>query len=142
VLRLLRPGRLESLGRSYRFESRSSDPESKALPVQLQDVENSAVKVPFTADEFPQDLSLSIPAPFQIKLARQTRATRSMMWLWTGEATIGGEGYRVLSTVQQGYLKLPAGIADGVPTPLVVRLYGMNANGKVYVITKPCQLNR
>lgn len=142
VLRLLRPGRLDSLARSYRFESRSNEEESKALPVQLQDIENGAAKIPFTVDDFPQDLSLSIPAPFQVKLARQTRATRSMMWLWTAEATIGGQGYRVLSTAQQGYLKIPADIADGVPAPLVVRLYGMNANGKVYVITKPCQLNR
>ena len=142
VLRLVRPGRLESLERGYKFESRSNEEDSKALPVQLQQVENDAAKVPFAIDQFPQDLSLSLPAPFSIKITRQTRATRSMMWLWTAEATIGGEGYRVLSTAQQGYMKLPAGLADAVPAPLVVRLYGMNANGKLYVLTKPCQLNR
>ena len=142
VLRLVRTAHLAGLGRSYKFESRSSEEDSKALPVQIQEIEHDAAKAPFTIDQFPQDLSLSLPAPFLLKVTRQTRATRSMMWLWTGEATIGGEGYRVLSTAQQGYMKLPAGMAEALPVPLVVRLYGMNANGKIYVLTKPCQLNR
>jgi hypothetical protein len=142
VLRLVRTGRLESMARQYKFESRSADEDSKALPVQLQEVENDAAKAPFTIDQLPQDISLSLPVPFSIKLTRGTRATRWMMWLWTAEATVEGEGYRVLSTAQQGVWSVPAGMAGSVPAPLVVRLYGMNANGKVYVLTKPCQLNR
>jgi hypothetical protein len=31
-------------------------------------------------------------------------------------------------------------MAKDLPATLLVRLYGMNANGKVYLLTKGCQL--
>ena len=44
-------------------------------------------KVPFEIEQPPGDLSVSKPAPYAAKITRETRATRSMMWLWTGEVT-------------------------------------------------------
>ena len=59
------------------------------------------------------------------------------MWLWTGEVTAGGEGSRVLGTGQKGTFTVPEGLAKVFPSVLLFRLYGMNANGKVYSIDKP-----
>ena len=35
---------------------------------------------------------------FSVKLTRETRATRAMMFLWTGEVVADGRGFRVLGT--------------------------------------------
>src|SRR5438067_1779706 len=77
-------------------------------------------------------LSLSKPAPYAAKLKRETRATRSMMWLWTGEVASDGQGYRVVGTGPKGTMSIPADIARRFPAVLQLRLAGMNANGKVY----------
>ena len=140
VLHLVRPGRLASLARDYRFESRDSEEGSRALPIVLQEVEISPEKVPFEIEQLPSDLSLTVPAPYSVKIVKQTRATRSMMWLWSAEATSEGQGYRVLATAQSGRLRPPAGMAKALPATLLLRLYGMNGNGKVYLLTKGCQL--
>jgi hypothetical protein len=140
VLRLVRPTRLESMARSYRFESRIGEEGSPAQPIVVQEIESTPSKVPFTIEQPAGDLSVSKPAASSATVTRQTRATRSILWLWTGEVTEEGQGYRVLATAQKGELQPPPGMASSLPATMLLRLYGMNANGKVYLLNKGCRL--
>ena len=134
VLRLSRESKKESMLKSYRFDARA---------VVLQEVEQSPPKVPFDVVEPATDaLSLSKKASYAAKLKRETRATRAMMWLWTGEVASDGQGYRVLGTGPKGTLKIPPDIAKHFPAVLQLRLTGMNANGKVYTADKIMQLTQ
>ena len=132
VLHVSREGRKEGM-RSYKFESRQ---------IVLQEIEQSPLKVPFEIEQPSGELRVGQPAPYAAKIKRETRATRSMMWLWTGDVAAGGQGYRVLGTGQKGSLKVPAGLARNFPSSLLLRLYGMNANGKVYALDRPYSLNQ
>ena len=131
VLHVVREGRVESMNRSYKFESRQ---------IVLQEIDQNTDKVPFAIDQPSADLTIGKPAPFSVKIKRETRATRSMMYLWTGEVTSDGQGYRVLATGAKGSLQVPRGIAKRYPCVMSLRLYGMNANGKVYALDKAFQL--
>ena len=55
-----------------------------------------------------------------------------MLYLWIGEVSADKQGYRVLATGQKGIMNSLTGIARNFPTVMHLRLYGMNANGKVY----------
>src|SRR5712691_3669212 len=73
VLRLSRESKKESMLKSFRFEART---------VVLQEVEQASEKIPFEIVEPKTDtLSLSTPPPYAVKLKRETRATRSVMYL-------------------------------------------------------------
>jgi len=99
VLRLSREGKKEGMLRSYRFEART---------VVLQEVEQGTPKVPFEIVEPAKDrCPLSKPASYAAKLKRETRATRAMMFLWTGEVASDGQGYRVLER-ERGHAGHPA----------------------------------
>jgi hypothetical protein len=135
VLHIVREGRLESMNRSYKFDSREE-------PLSLQVVESSPDKVPFAIEQPSADLSVSKSAPFSAKIVRATRATRAMRYLWTGEVPAQGQGFRVLGTGAKGTLQPPAALARTLPTNMVLRLYGMNANGKVYSIDRAYQLSK
>ena len=65
-----------------------------------------------------------------------------MMYLWTGEVSSDGSGYRVLATGERGTMQIPADIGRKFPALLNVRLYGMNANGKVYQLDRVYHLNQ
>jgi hypothetical protein len=97
--------------------------------------------VPFVIEQPTGDLTISKPVTFAAKLTRESRATRSMMWLWTGEASGDGQGYRVLAT-QNGSFPLPPDLAKTFPAVMHLRLYGMNANGKVYEVDSGCGLKQ
>jgi hypothetical protein len=128
VLHLERQGRKESMLRSYKFESR---------PIAMQEVEQNPQRVPFQIAEPSSDvLSRARPPSYAVKVTRDTRATRSMMWLWTGECAAEGQGYRVLGTGPQGTFQFPRGLAPSLPAVLDARLYGMNANGKLYSLIR------
>ena len=135
VLHLVREGRVESMNRSYKFESRE---------IVLQEVEQSPEKVPFTIEQpaSAADIAVTKPVGYSAKVTRDTRATRSMMWLWTGEVAADGRGYRVLGTGQQGNFAVPPSLAKNYPAVLNLRLYGMNGNGKVYALDRALQINR
>jgi hypothetical protein len=133
VLHVVREGHMESMNRSYKFESRE---------IGMQEIEAHPEKVPFALEQPTGDLSLSTPAPYQATIKRATRATRSMMFLWLGDVAADGQGYRVLATGANGMMQVPAGIAKRFPATLHVRLYGMNANGKVYAVDTSYQLNK
>jgi hypothetical protein len=134
VLRLSREGTKESMLRSYHFEAR---------PVVLQEVEQTPQKVPFDLVEPAADtLPVSKPVPYAAKLKRETRATRSMMWLWTGEVASDGQGYRVLATGPKGTFQISPEILKNYPAVLQLRLTAMNANGKVYSTDKIIRLTK
>ncbi len=133
VLYLSREGRKESMLGSYKFESRL---------IELQEIEQNAQKVPFTIVEPSKDeVSAARPPKYAAKLRRETRATRSMMYLWTGEVVIDGLGFRVFGTGREGTFRIPPLMAANYPAILNVRLVGMNANGKVYMTDKVYTLN-
>ena len=132
VLHLVREGHLESMNKSFKFESRD---------IVLQEVEANTPKVPFVMEQPTGDLSLSKPTPYSAKLTRESRATRLMRWLWMGEVAADHQGYKVLATSQKGTLQPPHSIATNFPALMHLRLYGMNANGKVYELDSACQIN-
>jgi hypothetical protein len=59
-----------------------------------------------------------------------------MMYLWTGEVTAEGQGFRVIGTGHDGVMKFPPGMASKLPAVMSLRLLGMNANGKVYSVDR------
>ncbi len=123
VLHIERQGRKEGMLRSYKFESRA---------IEMQEVENNPQKLPFEITQPAGDVSVSHPPQFAVKLKRQTRATRTMLYLWTGEVAGSGQSFRVVGTGPGGTLRVPASITHELPANLTIRLMGMNANGKVY----------
>ncbi len=134
VLHVSRENKKESMLRSFKFESR---------PILLQEIELVPQKVPFVVQEPAGDaLLIAKPVPYSAKITRETRATRQMVWLWTGEVAAGGQGFRVLGTGQSGELSVPAAIAGTPSDVMTLRLYGMNANGKVYAIDKTYRLHK
>jgi hypothetical protein len=132
VLHIFREGRLESMARSYKFESRT---------IVMQEIETAPQRVPFeVAEPLADTISVSKPPNFAVKVTRETRATRSMMFLWTGEVASDQQGARVIATGAKGTFRIPSNIALTDPATLTVRLYGMNAMGKVYTLIKVYQL--
>lgn len=128
VLHISREGRKQGMLRSYKFESR---------PFLMQEPESSPKSVPF-AIELPasDEVSMSKPPFYKVKLQRDTRGTRSMLYLWTGEAPVDGQGYRVLGSGEEGTWRVRRGVAKDLPAVMNVRLYGMNANGKLYFLDR------
>ena len=132
VLHVSREGHKQGMLKSYKFESRR---------ILAQEVEVNAAKVPFQVAEPSGDtVSVKKPAAYAIKRTRETHATRSMMYLWTGEIADAPQGYRVIGTGDKGTFHIPADITPHFPAPLHVRLLGMNANGKVYSLDRSYQL--
>jgi len=133
VLHVVREGRVESMNKSYYFESRR---------IVLQEIEQNSTTVPFEIEQPAGDLAAGKPTAYSAKIKRETRATRSVLWLWTGEVAADGQGYRVLGTGQKGTFTVSAGLAKNFPAVMNMRLFAMNANGKVYALDRALQLNR
>ena len=123
ILHVVREGRVQGMNRSYKFESRD---------IVLQEIESNSPKVPFAMEAPKGELSISKAMPYAAKITRDSRATRSMLYLWMGDVAADKQGYRVLATGAKGEMKPPADIAKNYPATMHLRLYGMNANGKVY----------
>jgi hypothetical protein len=132
VLRVSREGRKEGMLKSYKFDSR---------PVPVQEVEQNPLKIPFEITA-PQgsELSFSRPASFEVKIKRDTRATRSLLVEWTAEVPQEGEGYRVAGVGREGMLVLPRSLASRYPAVVSLRLMLLNANGKAYTLDKVYKL--
>src|SRR5579872_989 len=109
VLHVVRQGTLESMNRSYKFES---------WDVPVQEIVINPEKIPYDIEKPAGDLSAGKPTEFSAKLKRATRATRTMMWMWTGDVTAEGEGYRVLATGQQGSFTVPPALATNYPVDI------------------------
>lgn len=136
VLQISREGTKASMLKSVRFVSREQD-------IQLQEIEGNPEKVPFEIVEPSGDtISLSKPANFSIKLTQQKKALQHMMYEWTGEVTVSNRSYRIIGIGANGTLQIPATIALDYPAALHVRLLGMNALGKVYVLDRNYTLTK
>jgi len=133
LLHVVRESELASMARSYKFES---------VDVVLQEVEAHPEKVVFELVEPTGPLSISKPAQYAARLKRSTRGTRTMMWLWTGEVFADHLGYRVLGTGESGTLQIPANIAGNYPATMLLRVYALNALGKVYLVSKGFDLTK
>ena len=134
VLLVAREGRKESMLKSYKFESRR---------VPVQEIETNSQKVPYTIAEPPADtLAAGRPIRFAAKLTRETRATRAMMFLWTGEVASDGRGFRVLGTGSSASFAIPPSIAANFPAVLSIHLTALNANGKAYAADRVYQLTK
>jgi len=134
VLHLSRDGRKEGMLRSWKFESR---------PLFQQDVERNPQKIPFTIEAPTADeLTAAAPIPFKAKLTRETRASRSMLFVWTAEATADGQGYRILATTPEGEFRIPVRLAKSYPAVVNLRLYAINANGKVYALDRVVRVRK
>ena len=130
VLHISREGRKQSMLRSYKFASRD-------YPLALQEVEQDPQKTPYELVEPSGDtLPAAKDVKFAVRLKRQRRATRSMLYLWTGEVAASGRGYRVLATGAEGVFRIPLSIADAYPAVMNLRVAAMNALGKVYFLDK------
>lgn len=128
VLHLSREGKKQGMLRSVKFDSR---------PIGMQEVEQDPRKAPFDIAEPSADaVSLAHPPKFSVRMTRENRSTRRMMYLWTGDVATGQQGARIIGTGAEGTLAIPPAIARSLPSPMAVRLYGMNAHGKVYSLIK------
>src|SRR5581483_7154624 len=133
VLLIAREGRKETMLKSYKFDSR---------PVPVQEIETSPQKVPYTIVEPSGEIPVGKPVQFSVKLTRGTRATRSMMYLWTAEVPAEGRGMRVLGTGSPGTFIVPASLAANLPAVLTLHVTALNANGKAYSVDRVYELTK
>ncbi|MEO7651316.1 MAG: DUF5060 domain-containing protein [Bryobacteraceae bacterium] len=128
VLRLSRESKKESMLKSYRFEARRIVP---------QEVEQDAQKVPFEITApLADELSVAKAVAFSSKLKRETRASKQMKYVWTGEVAADGQGYRVIGTGAGGTFQIPRDVATKFPAVLHLRLTGLNGVGKLYSVDR------
>jgi hypothetical protein len=133
VLRVSREGSKAGMLKSYKFDSR---------PVPIQEVELNPLKVPYEiAAPEGTELSLSKPAPFAVKIKRDSRATRSLLVEWTAEVPLDGEGYRVVGSGREGTLAIPKSLANRYPAVMSLHMMLLNANGKAYALDRVYKLN-
>ena len=130
VLRISREGTKEGMLRSYKFESRRPP---------VQEIETNPQRVPFDVASPSGDVSLRLPPPFELTINRPSRATRSLLVLWTAESA-AAEGPRIIGTGQKGVLRLPAALTSRVPGVLSIRVMILNANGKAYELNRAARL--
>lgn len=133
VLHISRESHKAGMAKSYKFES---------WEIVMQEVEGIPDKVPFDIEQPSGDFSLSVLPPYKVKLKKETKATKKMMYVWTGEVTADQQGYRVIGTGPDGIFSIPANIATRYPAGIHVRLIGMNGYGKVYMADRNFQLSR
>ena len=128
LLHLSRDGHKVSMRKSYKFESQFN---------QLQEAENSPAHVPFVLETPKADettLVAGTSVPFQINVKKPTKGTRRMLYLITGEVVLDGAGARVLCSGDHGQLTVPAEMLRGNEGVMNVRVEGLNAAGKLYVL--------
>jgi hypothetical protein len=65
-----------------------------------------------------------------------------MLYLWTGEIANELQGYRVIGTGDKGNFQIPTNMAKHYPAVFHLRLFDMNANGKVYSADRTFQLTQ
>jgi len=133
VLIISRESHKAGMAKSYKFES---------WEIVMQDIEGIPDKVPFDIEQPKEDFSLTVQPPFRVKLKKETKANKKMMYLWTGEVTADGQGYRVIGTGPDGIFNIPKSIASRFPAGIHIRVIGMNGYGKVYTADRNFELNR
>jgi hypothetical protein len=126
VLHISRESEKSRMLKSYKFSSRDE-------PIRLQTVEGDPEKTPFEVTS-PDDGALPKTGSVQgaVKVTRNSRATRSLLVEWTAEVTADGEGYRVVGGGNPASLDVPRSLAHSFPASVILRVYVLNALGKVY----------
>lgn len=134
VLHLERSGHKNSMLKSYYFDSQE---------IVMQEIEGDPEKVPFEIVQPSGDsISLSLPARFEVKLKRQSKALEKMMYEWTGEVTASERGARVIATGPSGTLQIPANITADYPAAIHIRLTAVNGLGKAYILDRNYNLTK
>lgn len=128
VLHISREGEKAGMLKSVKFNSRD---------VPVQEITLAGEKPVFDIPE-PQEneVSMSHPPHFALKIRKDTRATRSLLVEWTAEVSADGQGYRVIGTGMEGTLKVPASIVTNLPAVLSLHANIVNANGKAYLVDR------
>ncbi len=134
ILHLSREGRKQGMLTSYKFESR---------PILAQEPEVDPKRIPFTFS-IPDnaDLKAGTPIPFELKIVKDSRATRFMLYYLSADVPTEPQGQRLLSTAEKGTLVLPSALASKFPAVLNLRVAAMNANGKVYLLDRVVRLTK
>jgi hypothetical protein len=134
ILHLSREGRKEGMLTSYKFESR---------PILAQEIEVDPKRLPFTIN-IPDntDLKAGAAIPFEIKIVKDTRATRFMQYHVSVDVPTEPQGLRIVSTEAKGTFTIPVNVATRFPAVLNLRVTGMNANGKVYALDRVVRLTQ
>ncbi len=134
VLHISREGHKAGMLKSYKFESRR---------VLQQEVEVNAEKVPFKIAEPSGDaIAVGAPPGYSVKLTRPTHASRTMFYLWTADIADESQGYRVIGAGEKGVFQIAPNMTQHFPAVFHIRLFGMNANGKVYSADRTYQLTQ
>jgi hypothetical protein len=128
ILDIEREGHKESMLRSVRFES---------VDAPQQIVESDTAKIPFDVIEPKGDhMNTQQPIPFQVKITRANRASRTMQYVWWGEVVANGTGARLLGVGANGNFTLPGDLMKEPGEILNLRVEAINANGKAYEVDK------
>ena len=128
LLQLSRESRKEGMLKSYKFESQ---------PLLMQEGEVDPKRVPFEINiKDSADLKAGVPIPYEIRITKDSRATRFMQFQITADVPTEGQGMRVITTQPKGTFILPTALATKFPAVLNLRVAGMNANGKLYYIDR------
>ena len=133
LLHIAREGRVAGMNKSYKFESRE---------IVLQEVESNSAKVPFAIEQPTGALSISKAVPYSAKITRATRATRIDAVPVDGGRRGRPPGLSRARHRSEGRNEPPADIAKSYPATMHLRLYGMNANGKVYEVDSALDVNQ
>jgi hypothetical protein len=130
VLHISRESEKGRMLKSYKFTSREE-------PIRLQTVEGNPEKTPFEVTS-PEEGALPAAGavPGSVKVTRNSRATRTLLVEWTAEVTADGEGYRVVGMGNPGSLQFPRSLAHSFPASVILRVYVLNALGKVYELDR------
>jgi hypothetical protein len=132
VLRVSREGHKEGMLKSYKFES------SAVVP---QVVEVTPAKIPFEISAPGGDeISVSQPAKFALKLKRETKATKSLLVEWTLEQPGAAAGYRVVGTGTEGTFSIPRSVVEKMQGVVTLRANVVNTFGKAYTLDKVYRL--
>lgn len=127
ILHLSRDGRKEGMARSYKFEARK---------ILLQDPEYNPRNMPFELllPKTGDTINAGEPVRFEIKTTKQTAGTRRMTYLLKGDVPAGGQGFQYLASGAEGTFTLPEWVFKSGPTSMTLRIFALNAPGKLYSI--------
>jgi len=132
VLYVRREGKKKSMNKSYILESRRAAPKK---------VLTAAADVPYEI-QLPESFELTAGQEYEFNatITKDSRVVRQMKWVWTAEVAGSPAGPRVLGTSQFGRFRIPLGLTSDYPSPLQVRLLGVDGIGRVYEAFKPYEL--
>lgn len=135
VLHLSRDGRKEGMLRSYKFESRQiiqQEPElnPRNMPFELV--------TPKTGDS----VVAGEPVQFEIRTTKKTAGARRMTYLIKGDVAAGGQGFRYYASGGKGTFTVPPAVFKSGPTSLMLRVFALNAPGKLYALDYVLQVTQ